>query len=51
MIITCSPDTRHYKECEKHGGRMFYMPCWTLSELSLAGRHLYDKHHDELKVN
>jgi hypothetical protein len=39
-VITCSPDRRLYKEFNKRGGTLFYMPVWELDELISVGAHI-----------
>ena len=39
-VITSSPDRRRYKEFNKRGGTLFYMPVWELDELISVGAHI-----------
>jgi len=49
-MMTCSPDSRRYKEFRKKGGVMYYMSTWKLKELLLVGRY-FDEHHQKLDVS
>lgn len=46
-ILTCSPDQRCYKEFQKRGAAMRFMPVWSLDELKLVGAHIRRHTNDE----
>ena len=46
-VITCSPDRRQYKEFNKRGGTLFYMPVWELDELISVGAHIQARTTDD----
>ena len=40
----CSPDRRRYKEFLKNGSNLYYIPCWSLTELKLVGASIAKTH-------
>ena len=46
-ILTCSPDTKRYKEFLKKGAARYIMPVWTLDELQLVAAHIRENTSDE----
>ena len=46
-ILTCSPDTKRYKEFQKKGAAKYVMPVWKLDELQLVAAHICRNTSDE----